>query len=167
MILTAKKILEHCDYCIRYNYLGNYSAEIVVSWLDKRINLKWDNEGEILISNYFDEPIPIKRYAVNHLVLHVLKDVCVAFGYDIGLVHFSSLGVVTDQLFIIDPIEMDEDEGQKNKDIDDLCRDITTGFMPEHIDIAKEFSIWDGFKTIVEQSYRIKLNDLRDISSGQ
>lgn len=156
MIHNIPNILKETKYFIEYDCMGECDAIIRIGWKNERFVIKWD--GNNIITNWNDLGIvSIPNYAASCVAHWILKNICDHYEYPLELVQLKLRGNTTNIFRFVVPLS--DDETSKNNDLTFICKDITTGLLPAHIDTAKEMSFWEGLRKVVELDYSIDIGN--------
>ena len=154
MIKTPLDIIKESEY-----YVGLDSFEAGNSVLHIGFNepesyaIKWDSHESLLLSAYKDFHIKCPDYCVPILTYIILKSVCTVHQYPEDLVVFKTEKKQTpgycpnfkkDDVRVINIFEI-------VKDI------IDNGLSPHHVQLARENDVWDGFKCIIDEIYKVDI----------
>lgn len=114
----------------------------------------WNNDDLSLSIN--NEKIYCPKYAAPILAYTILHNECDYYKYPIYLVKYflNDIKISNFKFTIFD--KNDEISIKRYTDLDIIVTDmLVNGLWPDHVDLAKEYNIYDGLKTIIDYQYKL------------
>lgn len=162
--MTPKDILKSTDYYISYAYASG-TATVSVAWeKDLSFSIDYDDvDGEMIFASEFDDfLIPCPQYAVPALSRAVTQNICKHYKFPYKYLDVVVNGNPSDRINF--PLDFSDEDYRRGNFLEELIDEIElTGLRPDHIDIARELEIFDGFQTYLGYRYGILVQDVYDI----
>jgi hypothetical protein len=158
MIFSAQQILRKCKYYIEYNWdNSSYLANIHVTWDDNNFLICYDTKKESIRTNYNNIEIKCPEYAAPAAANMILRLICEDYRYPFQwlMYHVDSNPTTT---FFFDMLEDEEDKAKASFVYELMETLLSSGLKQEHILIAQELGIWDGFKAICDHHLGVTIH---------
>ncbi len=158
MILNQLQILKKCNYFIDYNFDDAKQGVCTISWENNGIfQIKYNPKLESVVTNWKNQIIPCEVYGAHLVARMVLSDICQSYKYPQKWVNLRLRDNPT-SLFHF-PVDQSDKELEMGMNLEYLTNNLLTeGLQPDDVLLAKEFSIWDGFKKISEYHLGVKID---------
>jgi hypothetical protein len=152
MILNTTQILKQSNYYIEYNFRTEDQQGIInVAWKDTAIfALRYNPALKSLVTNWKDLVIPCPNYAATAIGYLIIKDICKVYGYPMYWIQYKLDGNAKDG-YVFDVTNTAEELNAAQYVYNLLVTEVLQeGLNPEHIEMAKAFGVWDGFKSVLD-----------------